>query len=211
MVTHSPSEGYPFSSVPLPPHYLSHALNKINKYEKQLISLPSLNDIEPVWHAPRNQTRGEVYSCPRMPCYPVLSPHFQGLQDLCTVSPQLSRCSHLLWLVGNRAGFLLSPVPPAKAPTPASHLVSAKAQAVAVSVLGGQKPLAAGWTTSVVYLGSIHQKRSISKRCICKELHSLCLKTDCSELYRDQSQEGTPPKCLSPELSTTQWTEPWYL
>lgn len=143
---------------------------------------------------------------------PVLCPHFQGPQDLCTVCwklSKLSRCYRLLWLIGIRAGFLLS----ANTPTPASHLVPAKAGkiwAVVVSILGGQKPLAAGWTTSTAHLGSIHQKRNISERHIW-ELYSLYLKADCSELYRNQSQEGTPPNCLSLELSTTQWTAPWYL
>lgn len=123
-------------------------------------------------------------------------------QDLCTMCSQFSGCYCLFWLISIKAGFLLSASLPAKIPTPASHLAPAKAQAVAVSVLEGQEPLAAGWTTSMVYLGSIHQNRNISKRHICRELHSLYLKTDCPELYKGPEPRGNAAKL---PLSGTQY------
>lgn len=189
----------------LPSHPITSAMHWIRSInmKNNWSPLLSLNDIDPVWHASRKQTRKEVCWCPWMLCYPVLCPYVWWPKISAQCALNLADVIVFSDLSVSRQGsysqlhHLLRSIP-----TPASHLAPAKAQAVAVSVLGGQKPLAAGWTTSMVYLGSIHQNRNISKRHICGELRSLYLKTDCSELYKGPEPRGNTAKL---PLSGTQY------
>lgn len=114
-------------------------------------------------------------------------------QDLCTMCSQFSGCYCLFWLISIKAGFLLSASLPAKIPTPASHLAPAWEGRNRWQLVE-QPP----W----LHLGSIHQNRTISKRHICRELHSLYLKTDCPELYKGPEPRGNAAKL---PLSGTQY------
>lgn len=183
----------PFSPL-FPSHPITSAMHWIRSINIKTIDLlASFSEwYWSFWDAPRNQTREEVYCCPWMLCYQALCPCFRRFQDLCTLCSLLSRC--VTFSSSGEAGFL-----PSASPTPASHQLQPKHR------VRGQKPQAAGWRTSV-HLGSNQLTMDYVKQLHpCRGFHSLHLKTDFSELYRDQSQEGTPPNCLSLELHSTPW------